>query len=78
MTAEQNPYPRRKPNEILHISTSILLRHRSPHKNDVICITDRSGKIPLHSIYNWVPDAFPRSFPSYREDLVAAVECIWI
>jgi hypothetical protein len=42
-----------------------------------VCIVDQSGKILLHRNYRADPDSLLRAIVPYREDLVAAVECVF-
>jgi transposase len=43
-----------------------------------VCITDGAGKILVHKNLRANPDSFARVIEPYREDLVVAVECVFV
>jgi len=43
-----------------------------------LCILDQEGKTMLHRNYRTTPDDFLRAIQPYREDVVVAVECMFV
>ena len=43
-----------------------------------ICILDKEGKTVLHKNRKATPEAFLRAIAPYREDVVVAVECMFV
>jgi hypothetical protein len=68
---------RRRANEILQLSTSPLLRHRSSCEDDVRVHPRRDGPGAHPPHYQVHTRGVPRARCPYRDDLVVAAECMF-